>query len=172
MTTGRQKHIHLHMSPDILLVGETSSVRVEAGTLDIAAADVEISVPERRGGAMGRRRALVHGPGDQLVLNWSSDYTGGVRIEGKVVVSDLRIALKTELPDLGPFMATSLQEEHIRNEPHPSVSRASVMGSRASVAGSPRQHLELDVDSEICLLRKEIAQLKAFILKRLNPAPL
>ncbi len=30
------------------------------------------------------RRALVHGPGDQLVLNWDRDYTGGVVVNGRV----------------------------------------------------------------------------------------
>lgn len=30
------------------------------------------------------RRALVHGSGDQLVLNWNRDYTGGVVVNGRV----------------------------------------------------------------------------------------
>lgn len=30
------------------------------------------------------RRALVHGYGDQLVLNWDRDYTGGVVVNGRV----------------------------------------------------------------------------------------
>ncbi|MBA4607148.1 hypothetical protein H1W00_01495 [Aeromicrobium sp. Marseille-Q0843] len=34
------------------------------------------------------RRALVHGPGDQLVLNWDRDYTGGVVVNGRVTMPD------------------------------------------------------------------------------------
>ena len=32
------------------------------------------------------RRALVHGWGDQLVLNWSNDYAGGVVVNGRVTM--------------------------------------------------------------------------------------
>lgn len=34
------------------------------------------------------RRALVHGWGDQLVLNWDHDYRGGVTINGRVTMAD------------------------------------------------------------------------------------
>jgi len=34
------------------------------------------------------RRALVHSWGDQLVLNWNRDYTGGVVVNGKVTIPD------------------------------------------------------------------------------------
>lgn len=34
------------------------------------------------------RRALVHGFGDQLVLNWDRDYTGGVVVNGRVTMPD------------------------------------------------------------------------------------
>jgi hypothetical protein len=34
------------------------------------------------------RRALVHGFGDQLVVNWDHDYTGGVVVNGRVTMPD------------------------------------------------------------------------------------
>ncbi|SKB05943.1 hypothetical protein [Aeromicrobium choanae] len=34
------------------------------------------------------RRALVHGFGDQLVVNWDRDYTGGVVVNGRVTMPD------------------------------------------------------------------------------------
>lgn len=34
------------------------------------------------------RRALVHGWGDQLVLNWDHDYRGGVVVNGRVTMGD------------------------------------------------------------------------------------
>jgi hypothetical protein len=34
------------------------------------------------------RRALVHGWGDQLVLNWDHDYSGGVVVNGRVTIPD------------------------------------------------------------------------------------
>ena len=48
---------------------------------------------DRRGGRFATpitpspyRRALVHGWGDQLVLNWDRDYTGGVVVNGRVTI--------------------------------------------------------------------------------------
>jgi hypothetical protein len=61
-------------------------VTVESFSLKLEGCDFLIDAPERRGGASGQRRALVHGPGDALVVNWDRDYTGGVQIAGKVVV--------------------------------------------------------------------------------------
>ncbi|MTB88302.1 hypothetical protein H9L21_01765 [Aeromicrobium senzhongii] len=49
---------------------------------------------ERRGRVISRlrrnpfRRALVHGFGDQLVVNWDHDYTGGVVVNGRVTMPD------------------------------------------------------------------------------------
>lgn len=44
--------------------------------------DIELNHPDRRGSGSGHRRALVHGFEDQLVLNWSNDYTGGTVCHG------------------------------------------------------------------------------------------
>jgi hypothetical protein len=53
------------------------------GRVKILGPDLEIDAKERRGtGGGDRRRALVHAPGDKLLLNWGSDYTGGVHING------------------------------------------------------------------------------------------
>jgi hypothetical protein len=60
-------------------------VIVEALGLKVTGADIQIDSAERRGNAGGTaRRALVHGPGDALVLNWAQDYTGGVYLNGLV----------------------------------------------------------------------------------------
>lgn len=54
-------------------------VTVEANVLRVTGADLMIDSQGRRDGAGGSyRRALVHGPGDTLIVNWANDYTGGV----------------------------------------------------------------------------------------------
>lgn len=64
---------------------EDTLVTVEGPVLKITGYDFEIDAAERRGNAGGsRRRALVHGPGDALVVNWANDYTGGVYLNGLV----------------------------------------------------------------------------------------
>jgi hypothetical protein len=53
--------------------------------------DFDLDHPDRRdpnAPPNPRRRALVHGPGDKLVLNWGGDYPGGVEIVGKVNIQN------------------------------------------------------------------------------------
>ena len=53
--------------------------------------DFDLDHPDRRdpnAPPNPRRRALVHGPGDKLVLNWDGDYPGGVEIVGKVNIQN------------------------------------------------------------------------------------
>jgi hypothetical protein len=53
------------------------------GWVKVAAGDLNVDSPKRRGTATGQyRRALVHDPGDGLTLNWGNDYTGGVTLNG------------------------------------------------------------------------------------------
>lgn len=61
--------------------------------VDVVGTDIMLDGgPERRGTSSkfkpsrtpSYRRALVHGWGDQLVLNWDNDYNGGVVINGRV----------------------------------------------------------------------------------------
>lgn len=60
----------------------------EADVLKTTAADLMLDSPGRRAGAGGpHRRALVHGQGDQLVLNFAGDYSGGVTVPGTVTAS-------------------------------------------------------------------------------------
>jgi len=60
-----------------------SEVVVEAQVLKHTGPDIHLDCQDRRGGAGGvHRRALVHGPGDALVLNWALDYTGGIFLNG------------------------------------------------------------------------------------------
>lgn len=70
------------MATDIKL--DESQVTIEAFTFKVEGADLKLDSTERRSGAGGEhRRALVHGPGDALVLNWAGDYTGGVYLNGR-----------------------------------------------------------------------------------------
>jgi hypothetical protein len=80
---------------------------------------------ERRGGVFRPtrrpspyRRALVHGWGDQLVLNWDHDYSGGVVITGRVTIPDGAVvagqdvattlgALTTQVTDLATQLAAA-----------------------------------------------------------------
>lgn len=68
------------MAADVRLDDHTEGwVTVDANVLRVTGADLMIDSQARRDGAGGsHRRALVHGPGDTLVVNWANDYTGGV----------------------------------------------------------------------------------------------
>lgn len=58
--------------------------------------DLILDDSSRRGSAAGgTRRALVHESGDTLVVNYASDYTGGVTINGPVRVNGSLVATGT-----------------------------------------------------------------------------
>lgn len=67
-------------------------VTVEGPIVRVIGTDLMIDSGPRRDGAGGsHRRALVHGPGDTLVVNWADDYSGGVVLNNarfKVLKSD------------------------------------------------------------------------------------
>jgi hypothetical protein len=89
------------MAADIKL--DEHKAVVEAFSLEIKGADLLIDLAERRGGAGGaQRRALVHGPGDVLTVNWARDYSGGVQVHGKVSAPD---GLSVPIKGLGLEMA-------------------------------------------------------------------
>lgn len=79
------------MATDIKL--DDTQVTVEAFGLKINGPDFQIDAADRRNSAGGtQRRALVHGPGDALVVNWAADYTGGVYLNGLVrALNDLTV---------------------------------------------------------------------------------
>ncbi len=55
------------------------------GNVKITGTDLMLGFQGRRNGETGgHRRALVHGSGDKLLINFGGDYTGGVGIEGNV----------------------------------------------------------------------------------------
>ena len=75
--------------------------------------DLILDNPKRRTSKKGKRRAVVHGPKDTLVLNWGSDYPGGTSIHsdlnvkgnlsvsgmsGNLKVSDIEVVGRTSLP--------------------------------------------------------------------------
>jgi hypothetical protein len=61
--------------------------------------DFDLDHPDRRdpSSTNPRRRALVHGPGDKLVINWGPDYPGGVEIVGKVNIQNPILGNITDL---------------------------------------------------------------------------
>ena len=77
------------MATDIKLDQQGGSwVVVESAVLKTTATDVMIDSPSRRGNRPGpHRRALVHDAQDGLTINFNGDYTGGVTVAGKLVVT-------------------------------------------------------------------------------------
>jgi hypothetical protein len=83
------------MATDIKLDQQGGNwVVVESQALKTTATDLIIDAPARRGSRPGLfRRALVHDEQDVLAINYAGDYTGGVTVTGKLVVSgELSIA--------------------------------------------------------------------------------
>lgn len=80
------------MASDVVLDDTRGDwVSVLAAVLNVAGSDLILDSPSRRAGAPGNfRRALVHGGGDQLVVNFNGDYSGGVH------VTDARINVHVE----------------------------------------------------------------------------
>ncbi|HYI01414.1 hypothetical protein [Hyalangium sp.] len=102
------------MASDIKL--DETMVTIEAFSLKVQGADLLLDLPERRGGAGGeQRRALVHGPGDVLTVNWSRDYTGGVQINGKVSMPEgLSVPVRSLTPILTGTETVNLGDELFR----------------------------------------------------------
>jgi hypothetical protein len=69
-----------------------SDIRLDQHLVIIEATDLILDAPERRAPDApvgGYRRALVHGPNDQLIINYDGDYPGGVLIQGRVHLAGL-----------------------------------------------------------------------------------
>src|SRR5690606_31166663 len=65
---------------------------LEGNFIETNAHDFKMDNPDRRSNTAGHRRALVHGFKDELVINWASDYPGGVVINGTVQVPNRLVA--------------------------------------------------------------------------------
>jgi hypothetical protein len=73
------------MPTDIVL--EDTAVIIDGPALKIRGADLELDHPPKRGGSLlGQRRAIVHGEGDVLQVNFAGDYRGGAQVQGKLLV--------------------------------------------------------------------------------------
>lgn len=57
---------------------------VDGNWLLVKCLDIKLDAPSRRSNNTGERRALVHGFGDELIVNYADDYPGGVTIRGEV----------------------------------------------------------------------------------------
>lgn len=140
------------MTTDIKLdQGGGTWILAEAAVLKTTAADVMIDSQARRGGAGGPfRRALVHGSGDALVLNFAGDYTGGVVVQGPMTAG-------------GPLSAAGdvsiAGRLHLRSpqhSPHGEVTDVQqFLASLASLADDARRRLDR--------LEDRLTRLTAFI---------
>lgn len=71
---------------DLTLDGATATI--DGNWLLVRCWDIKLDAASRRSTTTGERRALVHGAGDELVVNYNSDYPGGVTIRGNVRISE------------------------------------------------------------------------------------
>lgn len=73
------------MTTDIVL--QEHAVEVNGWRLVVNGADVIVDAgPSRRGDNGGVRRAIVHGEGDTLIINFHNDYSKGVQVHSDVTV--------------------------------------------------------------------------------------
>lgn len=75
------------MATDIKLDDNNADwVTIEAAVIAAKASDLILEAASRRSTKGGRfRRALVHGEGDSLIVNFNSDYPGGAQINDAVI---------------------------------------------------------------------------------------
>ena len=127
------------MSTDIKLDQAGGSwIVAEAAAVKTTAADFMVDSPHRRSGAGGPfRRALVHGEGDVLVLNFAGDYTGGITAEGPVTTRGTLTA------DGGATITGALQladRQQSSQTAVPDVQR--LLASLAALADDARRRLD------------------------------
>lgn len=103
---------------------------VDGNCLAVRCWDVTLDAADRRSSQAGKRRALVHGFSDELVVNYNKDYPGGVTIRG-----DLRIPEKI-VQDHVRLEATDLHIDH---------------PARRSAAGGERRALVHGFNDELVL---------------------
>lgn len=140
------------MSTDIKLdQGGGTWILAEAAVLKTTAADVMVDSPARRGGAGGPfRRALVHGTGDALVLNYAADYTGGVVVHGPLTAGGA-VAAAGDVT-----IAGTLHLRHPQLSPHSEVTDVQqLLASLTSLADDARRRLDR--------LEDRLTRLTAFI---------
>jgi hypothetical protein len=76
-----------------------NSIEVKARVLNCQGTDIILDCKDRRikdengKPASGQRRALVHDENDNLAINYGSDYTGGVKIDGPVFMPKGRLVI-------------------------------------------------------------------------------
>lgn len=67
----------------------SNEVVVEAFTLKVNSADLQMDFASRRKNNTPHRRAIVHDFNDGLTINWAEDYPGGVTINGEVKITKI-----------------------------------------------------------------------------------
>lgn len=68
---------------------DSNEVIIEAFSQKLEGADLKIDYSPRRTNDSPARRAIVHDFQDGLTINWANDYPGGIRLNGKVRVTEL-----------------------------------------------------------------------------------
>ena len=121
------------MATDIVL--DETAVVIDGLTLKVNGAELVLDhAPRRAGATAGARRALVHGEGDVLRLNFKGDYRGGVQVQGKLLVDVPALELGTssardelEPLDLGQTLRTLLDRvEALREQAEQLQIRATI----------------------------------------------
>lgn len=74
---------------DIMFDGDR--VVIEGRQIEMRGWDVVLDSADRRILETGERRAIVHGPGDKLIINYNGDYPNGVQINGTLIVDTIYV---------------------------------------------------------------------------------
>jgi hypothetical protein len=74
---------------DIMFDGDR--VVIEGHWIKVQGWDIMLDSADRRILDTGERRAIVHGPGDKLIINYNDDYPNGVQINGKLIVDTIYV---------------------------------------------------------------------------------
>ena len=147
----------IQLEPDKVLVNSTYlEVAGPGGT----ALELDGDAARQRDGVRvggDRRRALVHASGDQLMINYDGDYTGGVLLHGglgKITLSapTVELAAATLVKLSGPTVAiaqgTRVTLTYRESIPNPRGGHARLFDN------------ELDLLTELLALRRELNELK------------
>ena len=118
--------------------------------LKVKAWDIVLDAPDRRKNQTGDRRALVHGPGDNLTINWGNDYPGGVNILGTVELGAIHARDgKLSIRNPKSLNSTTMTGDTI------------ICSETAGIEGGHFKQKDYDLLKEIKQLRAEVDALKA-----------
>jgi hypothetical protein len=129
-------------------------VRMQGDKVEITCHDLLLDSAERRKDADGTRRALVHDESDGLTINPGSDYPGGVRIWGPILLLRGFVSPEEAPQSKGSVKLEVLLGSDLRPSDQPQSDDWADQGSYI-----------VDLGQEIVTLRSEIAALRDRIVK-------